>query len=78
MFRLILSILLTPVLGCGGGAPSLPPVAPPPPEQQDPGVTAMRDAERLRRRGATSNTILTGGTGLSTTAQTTTKTLLGS
>lgn len=77
MFRFILSILLMPVLGCGGGAPSLPPAAPPPPEQQDAGVIASRDAERMRRRGAASNTILTSGTGLANTAPTATKTLLG-
>ena len=78
MFRFILSILLMPVLGCGGGgAPSLPPAAPPPPEQQDAGVTASRDAERMRRRSAASNTILTGPNGITGTAPTTTKTLLG-
>jgi hypothetical protein len=78
MFRFILSILLIPVFGCmGGGAPSLPPAAPPPPEQQDAGVTASRDAERMRRRSVASNTILTSATGVSGAAPTSTKTLLG-
>ncbi len=80
MKQLILFLMLLPVmgfLGCGGGAPSPPPAAPPPPEQQDAGVVAARDSERLRRRMAASNTILTGPQGLSTSASTMTKTLLG-
>ncbi|QEM67585.1 hypothetical protein FO488_05075 [Geobacter sp. FeAm09] len=61
---------------CGGGVPSAP-VVTPAPEEQDAGVVAARDSERLRRRMAASNTILTGAQGVTTQAPTISKTLLG-
>ena len=62
---------------CGRSAPSAPAAPIPPPEQQDPGVTAARDAERMRRRTSASNTILTGPQGVTGAAPLQTKTLLG-
>lgn len=77
LFRLFLSLLLIP-LGCfGGGSPALPKAAPPPPDAQDSAVVASRDAERMRRRQAGSNTILTGPSGVTGQAPVATKTLLG-
>ena len=75
--RYILSILLMPVLGCGGSAPSPPPAPTPPPEQSDAGVIAARDSERNKRRQATSNTILTGPQGATAPASVAVKSLLG-
>lgn len=74
---LLRSIAILTVTGCGGGAPKLPEKAPPPPEMQDAGVIEARDNERLRRRAASSNTILTGPTGVTSSAPVQTKTLLG-
>ena len=76
MKRLILSLLLLP-LGCGGGAPALTAAAPPPPEAADAGVIAARDAERQRKRTATSNTVLTSPLGVTSQPATIGKTLLG-
>lgn len=47
------------------------------PEAQDAGVIASRDNERLAKRKAASNTILTGPLGTMTQAPTVAKTLLG-
>ena len=62
---------------CSGKAPKTPAPAPPPPEMQDAGVIGARDAERMRRRLASSNTILTGPLGTTTQAPLQTKSLLG-
>lgn len=75
---LLRSIAILSVTGCGGEAPKLPAPAAPPPDAQDAGVVAARDAERLRRRASSSNTILTGPTGVTSAAPVQMKTLLGS
>jgi len=80
MKKLLIHLLLLPllpVLGCGGGAPAAPAAAAPPPEQSDAGVIGARDAERARKRSATSNTILTGAQGVATPANVAVKSLLG-
>lgn len=77
IFRYFLSLLLLPVIGCGGGAPKAPEPAAPPPEQSDAAVIAARDSERNRIRSAASNTILTGSQGVTTPANTAVKALLG-
>ncbi len=68
----------------GGGAPSMPP--PPPirpaivrrqPRLADEGVAKAREDTKSRARQAFAGTLLTGGGGLSTTANTQKKTLLG-
>lgn len=57
--------------------PPTPAAAIPPPEEQDVGVVEARDGERIRRRQAASNTVLTGPQGATAPATTATKTLLG-
>lgn len=47
------------------------------PEQADAGVVAARDDERRRRRAAASQTVLTSPHGITTTAPTQGKSLLG-
>jgi hypothetical protein len=76
MKRYILSFLLLPVLGCGGGKPKVTPVAQAP-EEQDAAVVAARDSERNRLRASASNTILTSSKGASGQATTAVKSLLG-
>ena len=70
--------------GGGGKKPKVPtlPTTPPPPEAPtavDEGVRKAGDDARRQRAAATgrSDTILTGGSGLATGAQTQKKTLLG-
>lgn len=47
------------------------------PQESDPAVVKARDAEMIRRRAAASNTNLTGGMGLTNTATTQVKTMMG-
>lgn len=77
IFRYFLSLLLFPVLGCGGGAPKAPAPPAPPAEQSDAAVIAARDSERNRIRSSASNTILTGSQGVTAPASTAVKSLLG-
>lgn len=76
MKQLILSLLLLPLVGCGGGVPKVKEQAPPA-EESDAAVIAARDQERQRRRTAASNTILTGAQGDTSQASTAVKSLLG-
>ncbi len=73
---------------CGnffGGGPSSPPPPPPPrpaivrrqPRLADEGVAKARQDTKSRARQAYGATLLTGGSGLSTVANTQKKTLLG-
>lgn len=76
MRRFIFSLLLLPLIGCGGGTPKVKEAAPPA-EDSDASVIAARDQERQRRRTAASNTILTGAQGDTSQASTAVKSLLG-
>lgn len=74
-------ILLAPLLLCGGGGGGYVPTPTPTPtpsvQERDAQEVEASDNERRRKKRATSNTVLTGGQGLTTSATTTGKTLLG-
>ena len=77
MHKLIVRLLLLP-LGCFGGSPSAPPLPTPAPTMQSSAVAGEAEADRLRKRKAASNTLLTGSQGVQTQPVTERKTLLGS
>jgi hypothetical protein len=64
--------------GCFGGSPSAQPLPAPPPQAGQGNVQAVEDADRRRRRAAASNTILTSPLGVTKSADTKPKSLLGS
>lgn len=79
--RLLKHILLFPVFGCSGGGGAPAPVVPAPvaqaPQEQDAAVVEGRDNERARRRAASSKTIRTSSQGVTDSATTQGKQLLG-
>lgn len=82
LILLLQHILLAPLSMCGGGGggyvPTPTPTTPTPSVQErDAQEVESSDNERRRKKRATSNTVLTGGQGLTTSATTTGKTLLG-
>lgn len=80
LILLLQHILLAPLSMCGGGGGGYVPTPTTPTpsvQERDAQEVESADKERRRKKRATSNTILTGGQGLSTSATTTGKTLLG-
>jgi len=75
MIKLIISILVFPLFGCGGGTPAVQKYTPAP-KEEDPAVQDAIKKERelaLKRKGRQSTILTPMGTD-----QTQTKTLLGS
>ena len=80
LILLLQHILLAPLSMCGGGGGGYVPTPTTPTpsvQERDAQEVESSDNERRRKKRATSNTVLTGGQGLSTSATTTGKTLLG-
>ena len=80
LILLLQHILLAPLSMCGGGGGGYVPTPTTPTpsvQERDAQEVESSDNERRRKKKATSNTVLTGGQGLSTSATTTGKTLLG-
>jgi hypothetical protein len=69
---------LTEYRQCFGGSASTPPTPAPAPQQAQGNVQATMELAKQRQRAAASNTILTGGQGVTMMPQLSGKSLLGS